>query len=735
MKFATVLTTLTGTLLFLGCQPQPEKEVIAVPFPATAYEAGMVVSGMRHPEWGQTGDSLPSFSWQVPVETNSQSAYRIWVASSKEKLSRQQGDLWDSGKVTSPASSNIVYGGQALHPGQSYFWQVRIWDVAGIPTEYSPTQRFTLGAFNTPGYEGLRIKLNAPAELKAIESDHYFIDFGKDAFGTLALYYPVEENDTLTIRLGEKLDNTGRIDRDPPGSVRYQLVQLAVGKPNSNFILQLPPDSRNTGPGAILLPDSIGVVMPFRYVEIENSKIPLLPNMVRQRAVYYDFDAETSQFKCSDTTLNKVWDLCKYTIEGTSFAGIYVDGDRERIPYEADAYINQLSHYQVDREYSLARRTIIYLMDHPTWPTEWQLHMAMMIDADYQYTGNKELIQRYYQNLKKKCLMDLAGPDGLISSLSPKLNGAFMAALGFQDTATRLQDIVDWPPAQKDTGWPLATPQGERDGYEMMPENTVVNAFYYRNLEIMESFARILGKTEEAEQFHDRAVQVRNAFSSILFDSDRGVYLDGAGSTHASLHSNMMPLAFGLVPAQHIASVVNFIKKRGLACSVYGAQYLLESLYQADEDQYALNIMRNTSDRGWWHMSQLGSTMTLEAWDLKYKPNADWNHAWGTAPANIIARYMWGIRPETPGFETVRIEPKMSDLTTSLIELPTLRGTVKASFARHQNGKTYVISIPPNTQGLFVVREQVESISVDNQKVTTPEITLTSGVHKIDVNF
>jgi hypothetical protein len=32
---------------------------------------------------------------------------------------------------------------------------------------------------------------------------------------------------------------------------------------------------------------------------------------------------------------------------------IYVDGDRERIPYEADAYINMLSHYAVDSEYSI----------------------------------------------------------------------------------------------------------------------------------------------------------------------------------------------------------------------------------------------------------------------------------------------------------------------------------------------------------------------------------------------
>ena len=55
--------------------------------------------------------------------------------------------------------------------------------------------------------------------------------------------------------------------------------------------------------------------------------------------------------------------------------GLYIDGDRERIPYEADALINQLSHYALDTEYSLARNTFEHLMLHPTWPTEWHLQM------------------------------------------------------------------------------------------------------------------------------------------------------------------------------------------------------------------------------------------------------------------------------------------------------------------------------------------------------------------------
>ena len=48
-------------------------------------------------------------------------------------------------------------------------------------------------------------------------------------------------------------------------------------------------------------------------------------------------------------------------------------------------------------------------------------------------------------------------------------------------------------------------------------------------------------------------------------------------------------------------------------------------------------------------MLDVGSTITMEAWAAKYKPNLDWNHAWAAAPANIVPRYVLGVRPLSPG--------------------------------------------------------------------------------------
>ena len=90
------------------------------------------------------------------------------------------------------------------------------------------------------------------------------------------------------------------------------------------------------------MPSYIGEVYPFRFCELENYEQKISATQIHRTAVHYLWNNNASQFSCSDEILNQVWELCKYTIKATSFTGIYIDGDRERIPYEADAYINQL---------------------------------------------------------------------------------------------------------------------------------------------------------------------------------------------------------------------------------------------------------------------------------------------------------------------------------------------------------------------------------------------------------
>ncbi len=541
----------------------------------------------------------------------------------------------------------------------------------------------------------------APAKVEK-RGDVFFADFGLDWFGNLQITLPADAaTATMTIRFGEKLNADGTIDRKPLGSVSFVETTLETKPGQTVYEPDIPlKTGAQHAANSIKLPSAIGNITPFRYVEIEGAPADLGANGIKQIAVHTAFDDDASSFVSSDETLNAVWDLCKHTMKATTAFGVYVDGERERLPYEADAYINMLSHFAVDLNPEVARYTTEYLLAHPTWPTEWSLHMPMIAAEEYRATGDKALATRNYDALVKKLMMDKArADDGLI----------------------RASAIVDWPAAERD-GYNdgVADPDKKQQVGPMI--NTVANGFYYHSLREMAFLARALDKTADADDFDAKAAQVYKSFNATFFDANRGIYIDGEGSNHASLHANMFALAFDLVPQERRAKVADFVESRGMAASVYGAQYLLEALYKSGKSDYALSLMASRDQRSWFNMIRGGSTMTWEAWDPKFKPNLTWNHAWGAAPANIIARYLVGVAPLAPGYEQISIAPQPGTLTSFDAKIPTAHGPVKVKFLKAESrlevevpaGATAMVTLPTEmnaTPGNLILDGKISPIA------------------------
>lgn len=91
--------------------------------------------------------ATPRLSWQMidPIRNARQTAYQILVASSLERLARNEGDRWDSGQVASDESNLVPYGGQPLHAHDACFWKVRLWDGNNAPSPWSTPARWSMG--------------------------------------------------------------------------------------------------------------------------------------------------------------------------------------------------------------------------------------------------------------------------------------------------------------------------------------------------------------------------------------------------------------------------------------------------------------------------------------------------------------------------------------------------------------------------------------------------------------
>ena len=480
----------------------------------------------------------------------------------------------------------------------------------------------------------------------------FLLDFGRVAFGNLELQHPGSAD--LTLHFGEDLSQ-GSVNRAPPGTVRYARVELPARAPGTVRV-EPEPIARHLDPPAILTPAEWGVILPFRWVEIEGwpEGVPFgVGDGVRLARFAASWQDEAASFQCDDPLLNAIWDLCRYTIKATTFCGLYVDGDRERIPYEADAYINQLSHYWCDPDPTIARGTIDHLIDAPTWPTEWASHLVFMVHEEWVRGADKAWLAGRYEAMKGKLLRERERADGLITT----------------DAKLPKGDLVDWP-------------RGERDGFVFTTENSVVNAFHIQSLKLMRNLAGALGLLDEVQGYEEEVRRKIRLFRKTFLDPASGLVRDGASTTHCSFHATLFALAFDLFPIDQRGPMLDFLVGKGMACSVYAAQYLLEALFKNGREDAAVALITAPGDRSWRHMVACGATLTWEAWDHAYKPNQDWNHAWGSAPANILPRFVGGIRPYRRGWASALIAPQPGPLKHCAVRTPTPLGPVSASWRR-----------------------------------------------------
>jgi alpha-L-rhamnosidase len=88
----------------------------------------------------------PRLSWQInsAIRGVKQKAYQIIVASTVDKLNKNEGDLWNSGIVNSDQSILVTYAGKTLVSRQECFWKVKVW-TNQVDAEWSEPTSFTIG--------------------------------------------------------------------------------------------------------------------------------------------------------------------------------------------------------------------------------------------------------------------------------------------------------------------------------------------------------------------------------------------------------------------------------------------------------------------------------------------------------------------------------------------------------------------------------------------------------------
>ncbi len=141
MKIWRVATTLvlvaTAATLAAPAWAAPAKTTLSVDGLRTEYRENPLGIDVARPRL--------SFKLRSDARGVRQSAYEIRVASSEAALRAGRDLVWTSGRVSSGASVNRVYEGPKLQSGQRCYWQVRVWDAAGLAAPWSAPAYWEMG--------------------------------------------------------------------------------------------------------------------------------------------------------------------------------------------------------------------------------------------------------------------------------------------------------------------------------------------------------------------------------------------------------------------------------------------------------------------------------------------------------------------------------------------------------------------------------------------------------------
>lgn len=164
---------------------------------------------------------VPRLSWQLlsGKENVMQTAYEIRVANSLSALNTKTELLWDTGKINSDQSINIVYLGTPLKSMQRAYWQVRIWDNKKNASKWSTPAYWEMGILNTSDWKASWITMKDEAKSEtSLPSQYYRKEFSTNKTVASARVYATSLGLYQLFLNGEKVSD----QQFTPGFTSYK---------------------------------------------------------------------------------------------------------------------------------------------------------------------------------------------------------------------------------------------------------------------------------------------------------------------------------------------------------------------------------------------------------------------------------------------------------------------------------------------------------------------------------
>lgn len=233
----------------------------------------------------------------------------------------------------------------------------------------------------------------------------------------------------------------------------------------------------------------------------------------------------------------------------------------------------------------------------------------------------------------------------------------------------------------------------------------VGTAYVYGMLKTMAKMARLTGHSCHTRIYDDAVSHIYEAFHKTFFNSSKGYYETavwnpyGPNRTRFRQTSQLVALSFGLVPEEHVHTVIHSLvkdiqeKDNHLDTGCIGTKEILPVLCSFGYGELAYEIAAQTTYPSWGFMIRQGSTSLWEMWETTSR---SLDHYFLGTYDQWFFSHLAGITQIENGYERFAIRPFFPRaLTHVTCTLQTVRGKLESSWKKSENGCLYMnITVP-----------------------------------------
>lgn len=428
----------------------------------------------------------------------------------------------------------------------------------------------------------------------------------------------------------------------------------------------------------------------WRYIKmtVTTKEKPLLIEKFYGKRTGYPFE-ERASFQSDQSRISEVWEVGWRTAELCAGETYYDCPYYEQLQYVGDTRIQALISLYVSGDDRLMRKAIetyddsrlangLTMSRHPAYLGQiippYSLFWIHMVSDYWMHRPDEDFVRAMLPGIRTVLdwhRQQIDTTTGLLGS-------------------TLYWNFVDWTEA-----WPWDPVRDEGGVPKTKGGSSILSLQLAYTLEAAIPLMEHFGDDYHATAYSRWLDQLKSAVKKYCWDSERQLFADTPEKDAFSQHANIMAILSNTVAETEQTTLLQRILQEEDLTQVtfYYRFYLMQALFKTGMGDRYFSALAP-----WYDMLDLGLTTFAE----KPDPTRSDCHAWSASPNYDLLATVAGIRPASPGFREVMIQPNPGDLEHFTAEMPHPSGMIKVVYRQEEGKQLFTVQLPSGIAGQLV---------------------------------